>query len=269
VLSVRGVTSTQWEPAPIAGRQRRRADDVRRVRDLLRQELAVLSAGTGILPDERLLALQLRASRNAVREALNLLRDEGFVERRQGRGTIVTTPPPHRMQGGRGLVNSVAGGERVHYEALWHHDAPASATVAEQLGIAPGDAVLVLERLTSIDGVPTCLWTSYLRRDEGLRVAATPCDGDGYELLEAALGIEVAQVDLCVEAVLADASVAEILQVRGGQPLLRLSRVITDATGRTVALGFGRALGNRMAMAFSSRRPARRRPADDASQHLG
>jgi GntR family transcriptional regulator len=240
-----------------AGRIRRRADDVRRVRDILRQELTELSAGTGILPDERLLSLALRASRNAVREALNLLRDEGFVERRQGIGTVVVAPLPLHCSGGLGLVNSVDGGEeRVRYEPLWHYEAPATSAVARQLGIGAGDAVLVLERLTTVDGVPTCLWTSYLRLDDGLRVAGTACDGDGFQLIEKALGTRITQVDLTIEAVLADDSVADLLDVRCGQPLLRLSRVALDSTGAPVALGFGRAPGNRMAMNVSSRRPA-------------
>jgi GntR family transcriptional regulator len=251
------VTSIPVQRTARPVRQRRRADDVRRVRDILRQELTELSAGTGILPDERLLSLALWASRNAVREALTLLRDEGFVERRQGIGTVVVAPPPLPAAGGLGLVNSVdGGGERVRYEPLWHYETPAMASIARHLGITARDPVLVLERLTTVDGVPTCLWTSYLRLDDGLRVADTACDGDGFQLIEAALGVEVSQVDVCVEAVLADDSVADLLAVRCGQPLLRLSRVLLDPAGAPVALGIGRAPGNRMAMNFSSRRPA-------------
>jgi GntR family transcriptional regulator len=252
-----------------AARHRRRADDVRRVRDILRQDLAGLSAGTGILPDERLLSLALRASRNAVREALNLLRDEGFVERRQGIGTVVVAPPPPSAGGGLGLVNSVDGGaDRVRYETLWHYESPAPATIAGHLGVRAGEPVLVLERLTTVDGVPTCLWTTYLRLDDGLRVAGTMCDGDGYELIEQALGVRVSQVDVCVEAVLADDSVADLLGVRCGQPLLRLSRILLDPTGAPVALGFGRAPGNRMSITTSSRRPART-PVEPSTAGLG
>ncbi|MDB5414734.1 MAG: hypothetical protein JWR10_3069, partial [Rubritepida sp.] len=52
----------------------------------------------------------------------------------------------------------------------------------------PGTPVIVLERLTSVDGVPTCLWTTYLRREDGLKAAAVTSQGDSYELLEMALG---------------------------------------------------------------------------------
>jgi GntR family transcriptional regulator len=263
------VTSIPVQPPAKAVRHRRRADDVRRVRDILRQDLAGLSAGTGILPDERLLSLALRASRNAVREALNLLRDEGFVERRQGIGTVVVASPPLSAGGGLGLVNSVDGGaDRVRYEPLWHYGTPASDSIARQLGVRPGELVLVLERLTTVDGVPTCLWTTYLRLDDGLRVADTACDGDGYELIEQALGVEVSQVDVCVEAVLADDSVADLLGVRCGQPLLRLSRILLDRTGAPIALGFGRAPGNRLSIRTSSRRPARA-PVEPSTAGLG
>ena len=245
-------------------RSRRRADEVRRVRDVLRQDLAALSAGNGVLPDERLLGLRLGTSRNAVREALNLLRDEGLVERRQGRGTVVTAPPVLAGAGARGLVNRVTGGpDRVQYQPLWHYEVPATGTVADRLGLEPGQPVLVLERLTTVDGVRTCLWTTYLRREDGLEVAATNCPGDGFDLIEQALGIAVTQVDMSVEAVLADESVADLLDVRVGQPLLRFERLMLAADGRTVALGFGRAPGSRMTMHVSSQRPPRRPPSGD------
>jgi len=250
-------TTPERRNAPLP-RQRRRADEVRRVSDLLRQDLAELSAETGVLPDERLLALQFGASRNAVREALTLLRDEGFVERRQGCGTRVIAPQPLVGRASSGLVNDVADGPaRVQYRPLWHEEVPATGTVARQLGLAPGDPVVLLERLTSVDGVPTCLWTTYLRREDGLAVAATACSGDGLELIERALGVEIGQVALQTEAVLADESVTDLLAVRPGQPLLRLSRLLFDATGRPVALGFGRAPGSRMAIVSSTSRPSR------------
>jgi GntR family transcriptional regulator len=236
-------------------RSRRRSDEVRRVRDVLRQDLAELAAGTGLLPDERLLTLRLGTSRNAVREALNLLRDEGLVERRQGRGTVVVAAPPLSGSAAQGLVNEVAGGsERVHYEPLWHYEVPATGTVARRLGLADGAPAMVLERLTVVDEVPTFLWTTYLRLDDGARVAATASDGDGFQLLEQALGVQVTRIEMSVEAVLADESVADLLQVRVGQPLLRFERLVLDARGRPVAVGFGRAAGDRIAMRMSTDR---------------
>ncbi|MDX6227821.1 MAG: GntR family transcriptional regulator [Frankiales bacterium] len=243
-------------------RSRRRADTVRRIRDELRQELTALAGTTGILPDERLLALRLGASRNAVRDALNLLRDEGLVERRQGQGTRVIADGPLIGSGGAGLVNRLIDGRvRVRYEALWHYETPASDSIAAHLELAPGTTVMVLERLTSVDGVPTCLWTTYLRREDGLKAAAVSSQGDSYELLQTALGIPVRQVDLRIEAVLADESVTDLLEVRSGQPLLRFERLLLDADGRAIAIGFGRATGHRMAMLMSSQRPIQ--PAGD------
>jgi GntR family transcriptional regulator len=236
------------------------------VRDVLRQDLETLSADTGVLPDERLLALQLGTSRNAVREALNLLRDEGLVERRQGRGTLVIAPPVLAGSGSHGLVNRLDGGrERVQYEPLWHYEVPATGTVARRLCLGVGDPVLVLERLTIVDGVRTCLWTTYLRPEDGRKVAATSSGGDGFQLIEQALGISLARVEMSVEAVLADESVADLLDVRVGQPLLRFERVVLDSAGETVAVGFGRAPGSRMGMHSSFDRTPRPDPRSGAA----
>jgi GntR family transcriptional regulator len=237
-------------------RSRRRADTVRRIRDELRQELTALAGATGILPDERLLALRLGASRNAVRDALSLLREEGLVERRQGQGTRVVADGPLMGNGANGLGHGMRDGRsRVQYESLWHYETPASDSIAAHLELPPGTPVLVLERLTSVDGVPTCLWTTYLRREDGLKAAAVTSQGDSYELLEMALGIPIRQVDMRIEAVLADESVTDLLGVRSGQPLLRFERLLLDTDGRAIAIGFGRATGHRMAILTSYQRP--------------
>jgi GntR family transcriptional regulator len=234
----------------------RRADAVRRIHDVLRQELRDVADTNGLLPDERLLALRFGASRNAIRDALNLLRDEGIVERRQGSGTRVIAAGPLAGGGGNGLVKGIPNGpDRVRYESLWHYEVAASASIADRLRVPAGESVLVLERLTSVDGVPTCLWTTYMRRSEGAAVVAVERQCDSFELIEAALHVHVAQVDMRIEAVLADESVAHHLDVRVGQPLLRFERLILDPSGQVIALGFGRAPGDRMAILTSHFRP--------------
>ncbi|WP_280268331.1 winged helix-turn-helix domain-containing protein, partial [Nocardia wallacei] len=77
----------------------------RRVRDLLRAALRGGEFGSGRLPGEGELMAQFRAPRDVVREALDLLRRDGLVERRRGLGTLTvrdehvvpgTLPPQDR-----------------------------------------------------------------------------------------------------------------------------------------------------------------------------
>lgn len=70
-------------------RRRLRADQARQLADLLRRQLLTGGFPAGTLPHESTLATDYRASRNTVRQALDLLRAEGLVERLPGVGTVV------------------------------------------------------------------------------------------------------------------------------------------------------------------------------------
>jgi hypothetical protein len=75
---------------PLAKHTRSKSNSTRHVRDLLR--LAVVSRAFsvrgGALPSEAELMIEVDATRNVVRDALNLLRDEGLIERLPGAGTF-------------------------------------------------------------------------------------------------------------------------------------------------------------------------------------
>ncbi|MEV6859815.1 winged helix-turn-helix domain-containing protein [Streptosporangium subroseum] len=76
-------------PALADGR-RPRADRARQVADLLRGEIAHGRFGGGRLPLDAALAREFGTSRNTVRDALDLLRDEGLIERCPDVGTTVS-----------------------------------------------------------------------------------------------------------------------------------------------------------------------------------
>ena len=52
-------------------------------------------AQDGRIPPERALATQLRVGRRSLRRALEVLEQEGRIQRHQGRGTFVHTPPAY------------------------------------------------------------------------------------------------------------------------------------------------------------------------------
>ena len=203
------------------------------------------------LPAESELTERYGCSRNTLREALNLLRDEHLIERRQGAGTLVLRESPPHVATERqcGLVHEITDGPaRVTYEALELRDVGSSDAITSLLGLAPGAPLSVLPRLTVADGTPICLWDIFVPREVGLRLAAAPANGDTYELFERALGLSIVDARMLVDATLADSSVAELLQVDVGAPLLRFERIIAGGSGRVVALSFGRARADRMAL---------------------
>ncbi len=83
----------------VAARRRRlRADRARQLADLLRRQVLTGGYPDGSLPHEAALGTDYRASRNTVRQALDLLRAEGLVERLPGVGTVVVARKyPHGL----------------------------------------------------------------------------------------------------------------------------------------------------------------------------
>src|SRR5690349_2308499 len=63
------------------------------------------------LPTERDLAEQFHASRTAVREAMKILAQQGLIEMRPGRGTIVIDGVHQAMQNSIGLAMKLKLGE--------------------------------------------------------------------------------------------------------------------------------------------------------------
>jgi GntR family transcriptional regulator len=244
-------------PAPSDARplriatNRRRADPARRVRDVLRGQILDGAFGDGALPYERDLSQKLGVTRNVVRDALDLLRREGLIERIPGAGTFVVA---HKSSQGldqlRGLAETFTGSEDwVVNQVLAAEITGAPAFVADRLGLGAGDPVVFIERLRHLRGQPLSLDASYLDAS----VAAGLLDedlvaNDVYVLLERELGLPLASAELSIEAVSADASTAALLGVVAGSPLLLLERLAMLDDGRPIDFEFVRYRGDRLSL---------------------
>lgn len=234
---------------PLAHRTQQKSNATRHVRDLLR--VMVLhnrfSARGGALPSEAELMLEFGATRNVVREALGLLRDEGLVERLQGAGTFVVSEKLlHRFD----ILHGVGDGypnrrHRLRGELPTISRIAAPPLVAEQLRLQPGDACLRVDAWVAFDDVPFSLTTSYLHADAEPALRATPFAGDWYELLEA-MGLQLERCTMSVEATVADDVVGPWLGIPIGSPLVLFTRTIFGASDRPVEYGFVRVRADRV-----------------------
>lgn len=132
------------------------------------------------LPSEPDLEREFGASRNTVRLALALLTNQGLVVTRQGLGSFVTEPTrpfrallshvseqPEPAPGSASTVLPPVGPATGKPELTRQivEKAPASASVAEKLEIAPGDLVVVRRRQGSLGSVPWMMMASYFPLD--------------------------------------------------------------------------------------------------------
>ena len=216
---------------------RPRAQRAQQAADSLRRQIHAGEFPDGVLPDERSLAAQLGASRNALREALRLLRDEGLIRRRQGVGTTVMTPKHgHGLDRLEGLAETLCGyGTVVNTVRTASLLAAAPAAVAQQLSLADDAAVVHVERLRSLDGIPLSLDDTYLAQDVGEPLLGEDLAGsDLFGLIEDVAGFELGRAEVIVDAVTAGPELAELLDIAVGTAVFAIQRLTRLADGRPV-----------------------------------
>ncbi|CAM5349437.1 GntR family transcriptional regulator [Streptomyces fumanus] len=236
--------------------RRLRADRARQLADLLRHQLLTDAYPGGTLPHEDTLAADYRASRNTVREALDLLRAEGLVARQPGVGTVVVARKyPHGLDRLMGLAETLHEHGRVTNEVRTTVPVPAPAPVAERLRLAPGSEVLYIERLRRLNGLPLSLDLTYVPLDLGTELLGADLENtDVFRLLESVTGRPLGHAEITLEAVTADAHSAAVLEAPRGAAVLMLERLTHLADGRPVDLEFIRFRGDRIAMSGSLHR---------------
>jgi GntR family transcriptional regulator len=207
-------------------RYRTIADELRR-----RVEAGEFAAGR-TLPSESELSAAYEASRVTIRRALDLLRDEGLVDARQGFGWFAAVDPLRQSLGRLGTIEAqlADSGVRSERKILDFGFVTAAPRVRQVLGAA---TVLEVRRLNLADGEPFARVTVWCPEDLGAHLSRADVErAPFYELLDAPLGGAVQTIG----AAAADPLDAALLEVPVGSPVLRCERTTSDRGGRPVLL---------------------------------
>ncbi len=207
-------------------RYRAIADDLRG-----RVQAGEFAAGR-LLPSEAELSASYAASRITVRKALEVLREEGLVDARQGFGWFAAVDPLRQALGRLGTIEAqlTASGVRSERRILDFGFVPAGPRAREVLG---GDTVLEVRRLNLADGAPFARVTVWCPDDLGARLSRADVErAPFYELLDEPLGGAVQTIG----AALATGDDAALLEIPPGSPVLRCERTTSNQHGRPVLL---------------------------------
>jgi GntR family transcriptional regulator len=201
------------------------------IADELRTRLATgeLSAGR-LLPSESELSTDYAASRVTVRRALEVLRDEGLVDSRQGFGWFVAADPVRQALGRLGTIESQLAAEGVHSErrVLDFRFVAAPARVRKILDC---ETVLRVRRLNLADGEPFALVTVWCPEEFGAELSRADVERSPfYELI----GVELGGAVQSIGAAAANAHDAELLGIPVASPVLRCERTTSSIDGRPV-----------------------------------
>ena len=201
----------------------------RAIADELRGRVESGELGAGrLLPSESELSRAHAVSRVTVRRALELLRDEGLIDARQGFGWFVATDPVRQALGRLGTIEDQLGelGLSSERRVVGFRFVSSPPRVRQVLGV---DTVLEVRRVNLADGQPFARVTVWCPEAVGARLSRSEVERTPfYELV----GVPIGGATQTIGAAAADAADADLLAVPAGSPVLRCERVTRDVEDR-------------------------------------
>ncbi|MGF7238471.1 MAG: GntR family transcriptional regulator [Frankia sp.] len=224
----------------------------RRAYDLLRAGIRAGVVEEQLIEDA--LTRALWTSRNAVRDALQMLVEEGLVSRRPRHGTNVVRriasvplqelmPPPTGRPGEAG----------VRVRQMETRTVPISGIVANRLATSQ-EFVTLSEQLIFIDDEAVCLRTAYMVTD------LTPAEAEkslgvidathipSAEAFKLFFGVPMGEVESTIEAIPGERDACRALGMVTGAPVLFRESIHRDVNGRPRMLLYAHYRGDRIAL---------------------
>ncbi|MGP6173584.1 GntR family transcriptional regulator [Corynebacterium sp. A21] len=209
----------------------------RQIKELLRTEISEGRVDVARPMTEAQLLVRFSVSRAPIRQALRELTDEGYVYRKQGKGTFPV--PGHRVdrsadvpEGGLQAFLSERGLEASSTVSIPVRE-PAPTWLRNRLQLELPEPLLHFTRLISVDGAPLADAEIFLRAPENFAPTAEElaASGSAFDLLERAFGLTLERAEHDAWATSATTAYAERLGVAPGSPLLAIETVFYTTGG--------------------------------------
>jgi GntR family transcriptional regulator len=181
-----------------------------------------------LLPSESELSRAHAVSRVTVRKALDLLREEGLIDARQGFGWFVSADPVRQALGRLGTIEDQLGelGLISQRRVVGFRFRVPPTRVRQVLGV---EAVLEVRRVNLADGQPFARVTVWCPEEVGAGLSQADVERTPfYELV----GVPIGGATQTIGAAGAGAADAELLEIPVGSPVLRCERVTRDIEDR-------------------------------------
>jgi GntR family transcriptional regulator len=191
------------------------------------------------LPTERQLCEHYGVSRITCRHAFRLLQEQGFVERYQGRGTIVRATQPRKLPI---LVNDYSESVReaapsMARSLVYQDNIVPPRDISEILGLFKMESCFLAERVDHFEGKPIAFDKAYIPNNLTSRITAEMLVR--VDFLPVWLdneGLEMSHVRNFIEAVKATQEIKNRLQVTSSYPILKVTDIFYASTGKALAV---------------------------------
>ncbi len=189
------------------------------------------------IASEHQLCTRFRVSRPTVRQALEVLVQEGLLYRRAGRGTFSTPTPggERRIRVIGSVDDMMALGEETWFKLVTRDVVSVPEDIAQALRLPPGSSAARVVGVRHSDDGPFQHVTAYVPEPIGAALSEEDLSKTSLVgAIERQLGVSINFLEQVVDATLAPRHVAALLQVRARTPVLLFERTYFAASGEPV-----------------------------------
>lgn len=198
------------------------------------------------LPTEKEIAEDFSVSRSTVQAVMSRLANEGYVNRKAGRGTFASRFDDdmsvkvaldiHNIQSFESEM--ALAGDSITYRLVSFAKTPAPNRVATKLGVEAGQEVTCLYRLRYVGDDCIGSEVRYLSPQIKWDVSLDALESQGgHQIIQEGLGLRIGRIDAALRAVCADDMQASDLGVDIGAPLLVRSHAIFAEDDQIILYG--------------------------------
>lgn len=180
-----------------------------------------------VIPSEREFAERFQISRMTVRQAINNLVTDGYLNRKKGRGTFVSKKKVEQeLQGMTSFTEDMLSrGMKPSSKLLSFKIIQADKKTALDLKINENDPIYKIKRIRLADGAPMALETAYVPVNIVPGLTEENSNLSLYQYIEEHLSLSISEATQEIEASIADVHTAEPLGIEEGEPILFIVRI--------------------------------------------
>ncbi|WP_071131129.1 GntR family transcriptional regulator [Enterococcus timonensis] len=185
------------------------------------------------LPAERELAVRFKVSRMTLRQAIQTLADEGILERKVGSGTFVASEKVQEKMTGTTSFTEImlSQNKKPSSKTIAYYLTKPSSSEMERLQLTDESNIIRMERIRYADGVPICFEVAAIPADLVKDFSKSEVTNSFYQSL-ANHGFTVGHAEQTISAITAAEQIADYLDMKRGEAILRLRQISYFENGR-------------------------------------